>query len=180
MNLSMIFSTKEREKILDYLLKYPTKKINMNKLARDLDLSPGQIHKYVSILRKEKIIANDQLKEFHITFALRLLLNHKRIQKANIVKILHNSFPQLKGLGIFGSWARGTNLEGADLDIWLKMEDEPNDLEIAKAKRAIERKIKVPVDLVIASPKRLKHIKEKSDAFYFSLYSGINIWGEEL
>lgn len=180
MKLSTILSTKKREKILGYLLQHPSERINMNKLARDLNLSPGQIHKYVSILRKEKIIVNNLLREFYPTFALRLLWNIKRIQKVDIANIAHNHFPKLKGIGIFGSWARGTNLEKADLDIWLKMEDEPSDLEIVKIKKAIERKIKVPLDIIIATPKRLKHFKEKSDVFYFSLYNGITIWGEEL
>lgn len=179
MKIYPLLSTKEREKILGYLL-YHQENINMNKLARKLNLSVGQIHKYVSILRKEGLVVNDELKETPFTCALRLLWNLKRIQEAGVVGMLRNCFPELEGLGLYGSWASGTNLEGADLDIWVKMKKEPGDLEIVKARKEIEPKIGVPVDITIATPERLEHFREKSDAFYFSLYNGIILWGEGL
>jgi predicted nucleotidyltransferase len=180
MHFSEIFSTKERIKILGYLLEHPSKKINMNKLARKLKLSPGQIHKYITILRKEKIVIKDCINESSYTHSLRLLWNLKRIQKSSLEKILQRSFSKLKGYGIFGSWANGTNTEEADLDIWLKMDKEPDDLQIANARREIQKKIGVAVDLVVATPIKLKHFKDKSETFYFSLYHGKVLWGENL
>jgi len=180
MNLPRLFSTRERVKILAFLLEHPSTKINMNKIARDLKLSPGQIHKYIAILRREKIVIDDQLKESCVTASLRRLMNIKKILEAGIVKIARSHFPKLKGLGIFGSWAKGENWEESDLDIWLKLDSEPTDLEVAEAKKAIEKSIRAGLDIVIASPKRLKHLHETSDIFYFSLYNGITIWGEEL
>ncbi len=180
MDLPKLFSTRERVKILGFLLEHPSAKINMNKLARDLKLSPGQIHKYITILRQEKIVVDDQLKESYVTYSLRRLWNIKKIQDADIPKIARRYFPKFKGLGIFGSWAKGDNKEESDLDIWLKLDFEPTDLEVAEAKKAMEKSIRANLDIVIASPKRLKHLHETSDIFYFSLYNGITVWGEEL
>ncbi|MCK4318948.1 nucleotidyltransferase domain-containing protein [Candidatus Micrarchaeota archaeon] len=180
MNIHTLLSTEEREKILRYLLKNPSNEINMNKLARELRLSVGQIHKYVTILRKERLVDQNRLQEIPITKTLRLLFNIKRIQEKRLVAILKNHLPKSKSIGIYGSWANGTNLEGADLDIWVKMDNEPADLELAKTRKKLEKKLGVPVDLTIATPERLKHFREKSDAFYFSLYNGIILWGEGL
>ena len=106
--------------------------------------------------------------------------NIKRIQEAKVVDVLRGRFPESEGIGIYGSWAHGTNFEGADLDIWLSMKKEPEDLKIAKARRELEERAGVPVDITTATPERLKHFREKSEAFYFSLYNGLILWGEGL
>lgn len=180
MRIYPLLSTEEREKILGYLLAHPSEKINMNRIARELGLSPGQVHKYVSILRKEGLVEKDEWKEGPPAHSLRLLFNLKRIGEADAVGILCRELPGVKGIGIFGSWASGTNIEGSDLDIWVKIGKEPKELAVAKARKRLEEKIGAPVDVIIATPERMKHFREKSDAFYFSLYNGRILWGEGL
>ncbi len=180
MNVSQLFSTKEREKILDYLLEHPSEQINMNKLARKLNLSPGQIHKYISMLRKSHLVERDKLKETPFTRAFRLVNNLKRIEKSKIVSLLRTTSPGITGMGMYGSWASGSNLESADLDIWLKVKNEAADEDIAKVRKELEKKLGAPVDIIVATPERLEHLHEKSDSFYFSLYNGILLWGEGL
>jgi predicted AAA+ superfamily ATPase len=75
MKIYPLLSTDERERILGYVLGHPSERINMNKLARELKLSVGQIHKYVTILREYKIVMDDRLQEIPLTCALRLLWN---------------------------------------------------------------------------------------------------------
>ncbi len=180
MEIHPLVSTEERELILGYLLAHPSEKINMNGIARELGLSPGQIHKYVSILRKEGLVKGDEWAEGPLAHALRLLFNIKRIGGAEVVGILRRELPGVTGVGIFGSWASGTNLEGSDLDIWVKMGKEPEELAVARARRKLEERVGAPVDIVIATPERMEHFRKKSDAFYFSLYNGRFLWGEEL
>lgn len=180
MDLPALISTKERERILDYLLKHPSVSINMRRIARELNLSPGQIHKYVTIMRNEGLVEADALVECPLTSALRLLLNTKRISDADIVGLLRKRFIKMKGVGIYGSWASGTNGEKSDLDVWIKIGREPRDIEMARARRDIEKRIGVEADLVFATPQRLKNLREKSDAFYYSLYNGKILWGEAL
>jgi predicted nucleotidyltransferase len=180
MNIVPLFSTKEREEILSYLLTNPSEEITMRGLARKLKLSPGQVHKYIGILKKEGLFERKRLKETPLTSSLRLLWNLKRIDDAGIVGILRRGFTKVAGVGMYGSWASGTNLEDSDLDLWVKTETEPKDIEIAKVRKELEAKIKVPVDVVIATPERLEHFRVKSDSFYFSLYNGKLLWGEGL
>ena len=179
MNITRLLSTKEREKILGYLLTRPSEEMTMRALAGKLGLSAGQIHKYFGILRKEGLFEGDRLKEGPLTASLRLLWNVKRIEEAGVVEILRRRIRKVAGIGIYGSWAAGTNSEDSDLDLWVKTEAEPlDDLEIAKARKELESKLGVPADIVIASSERLKRFREKSDAFYFSLYNGRLLWGE--
>lgn len=180
MRIHPLLSTEERERILEHLLRHPSEKINMNKVARELGLSPGQVHKYVSILRGEGLVEKDEWKEGPLAHSLRLLFNIKRIGEARIVWILRKEFPDVKGIGVFGSWASGTNIEGSDLDIWVKTGKEPDELAVAKARKKLEAEVGVPVDIVVATPERMRHFREKSDAFYFALYNGRMLWGEGL
>ncbi|MBI5035829.1 hypothetical protein HZC09_00655 [Candidatus Micrarchaeota archaeon] len=180
MNIRELLSTEEREKILGHLLGHPAEKINMNALARTLKVSPGQVHKYVAILRKEGLAKKDGFRETPVTRALRVLFNLKKIKEAGLVETMRRRFRKATGIGVYGSWAAGTNVENADLDLWLKMQLEPGDLEIARARKEAEKRIGAPVDFTIATPERLERFREKSDAFYFSLYHGILLWGEDL
>ena len=180
MNISTLFATEERERILSYLLEHPSERINMNGLARKLDLSPGQVHKYITILRKWDLVGLDFLKPTPFTNVLRLMNNLKRISRAKTVDLLRENFPKTTGIGVYGSWASGTNIEGSDIDLWLKMKKEPKDAEIAGARKRIDNTLGAPVDIIIATPERLEHFREKSDSLYFSLYNGIILWGEGL
>lgn len=180
MNIHRLLSSEERETTLGYLLEHPSKEINMNELARLLKLSAGQIHKYVSILREMRLVRGNEFQDGPMTRALRAVWNLKRIEEAGLIRILRRRFPKANGIGIFGSWAGGTNLENADLDIWIKMDKEPEDMEVAKARKEIEIKMNIQIDLIVATPERLEHFKVKSEAFYFSLYNGRHLWGEAL
>jgi len=180
MKVYKLLSTNEREEILGYILEHPSERINMNKLARVLGLSLGQIHKYVTILREYKLVIDDRLQEIPLTCALRLLWNIKRIKEGDVVGILRRSLPDITGIGVYGSWASGTNSEEADLDLWINMEKEPDDISIAKVRRELETRMRLSVDLTVTTVERLNHLRKKSDAFYFSLYNGIVLWGERL
>ncbi len=180
MNISRLVSTEEREKILAYLLSHPSESVNMNGLARKLDLSPGQIHKYVGILKQAGLFKDGKLLDIPIVRAFRIVLNIRGIEKAGVAAALLRNFPKAEGIGIYGSFASGGNSENSDLDLWVKIGKEPKDAEIARARRELEDKLGFPVDIIIATPERLANFREKSDAFYFSLYYGITLWGESL
>ncbi|MFH1752265.1 MAG: nucleotidyltransferase domain-containing protein [archaeon] len=180
MNMQVLFSTDEREKIMNYLLYNPSKEINLNEIARQVKVSPGQVHKYVSILRKLGIVKSNFLKESPLVNSLRLTQNLVFIEKKKIVKKLKKGIPEIKGIGVYGSWAKGTNYEDSDLDVWIKIEKTPSDKNLYELKKEIEKSSKVAVDLMALTPEKLLHLKEKSESFYFSLFDTIHLWGESL
>jgi predicted nucleotidyltransferase len=180
MDISPLLSTKERVKILAHILRRPSDDIVPDRLAREAGVSKSQAHKYAGILRGCGVVKGRRLQETPAVHAIRALLNVEMLERANAVAIIRRHFPGASGIGMFGSFASGTNSEGSDLDIWIKVAAEPSDLEAAHAKRELSGRLGAPVDIVAATPKRLLHLREKSDAFYFSLYNGKVLWGDPL
>jgi predicted nucleotidyltransferase len=180
MDITEFMSTRERLSILEHLLYHPSDEIVPDRVAKKAKVSRSQAHKYVTILRKQGLVAGRRMAESPLVQALRALLNVKKVEEAGVDGILKRHFQKMKGWGLFGSWAAGTNSEGSDLDIWMKLEREPQDLEMARAKSEISGKLGVGVDLVAATPQRLEGFRKKSDAFYYSLYNGKLMRGEGL
>lgn len=180
MDISQLVSRKERIKLLEHILYHPSEEIIPNRLAKKVGVSRSQAHKYVGILRREKLVKGKRLEQTPFVQAIRALLNIIRIEEAGVGGILRKHFPGMKGWGIFGSFAAGSNTEGSDLDIWIKLDREPEDLAKARARNEASQKLGTALDLIAATPQRLKSLREKSDSFYFSLYNGKIMWGEGL
>ncbi|MCX6769951.1 MAG: nucleotidyltransferase domain-containing protein [Candidatus Micrarchaeota archaeon] len=180
MDIPSLLGTDERVRLLAHLLSHPSEEIVPGALAKSAKVSRSQAHKYAGILRAQGLVRGKMLAESPSLQAVRALLNVERLNRAGVTGILRRRFPEARGIGIYGSFARGANSEGSDLDIWMKIGEEPADLEIAKAKKEIAGKVGAQADIVAATPQRLLRMREKSDAFYFSLYNGILLWGEPL
>lgn len=175
-----LVSTTERERVLEHVLANPTEKINMNGISRILELSPGQVHKCIAMMRKVGIVRGDRLLQRPITAALRLIFNLRKVEKAKIIEVMRRRIPGCTGIGLFGSWSKGTNRESADLDLWIKMENEPNDANVATVRKEMQRKLGTAVDLVVATASRMTELSEKSPSTFYSLHDGILLWGEPL
>lgn len=177
MNMNELYSTPERERILKYLL-YSQGEKTMREIAKEAKVSPAQVHKYLGILEKAGIGKGARLLEIPKVHAIRLAQNLGMLEKANLVGALRKSIPGVKGIGIFGSWASGANQKGSDIDVWVKVEKEPEVLKAAEARKALEKKLGVGVDLVFLDEKRVKGHMEKNPVFYFSLHYSVLLWGE--
>lgn len=182
MNISDIISTPERVKILDYILEDPTRRISVTGVARELNLSKGLVSQYLHMLRESNISVKVEDKRFHINAenpsvrALKILLN---LNKLNIDKI--QKIKGLKGIGMYGSWAKGTNTKESDVDIWIKVKKHPSEEKIAKASAELGKRIGYDVRILVLSPERIERLKKEDPIFYHSLVFGsISLWGEEL
>jgi len=118
MDISQLVSRKERLVLFEYLLYHPFEEIVPNRLAKKVGVSRSQAHKYVNILRKAGLVKGKTLQETPMLQSLRALINVVRLEKAGVGSMLERHFPKMKGWGVFGSWAFGTNSEASDLDIW--------------------------------------------------------------
>ncbi len=177
MNMATLFSTPERERILEYFLYQPKEKMTMRQIARELSLSPALIHKYVTLLRKFGLLKGMEMQNTPLVCSLRLTQNILRFRRAGIAGILKKKIPGIKGVGFFGSWAKGTNDMDSDLDIWIKVEEEPELLLVAETRKDLEKKMKVDIDMVVIDEKKIIAHREKNPPFYFSLYNSIVLWG---
>lgn len=177
MNIPELFSTKERLSLLSKIL-FEGGEIRIHDIARKAKTSPGQAHKYVLILERNGIIRGRKLAESAKTRELRALLDLKKIEDAGIVAIIRKALPKASGIGVFGSWANGTNNNESDIDLWVRLPQKADEAQVAAAKKAVEAKLGVKADLTVVSPEMQSGLRLKSEAFYYSLYHGKVLWGE--
>ncbi len=177
MNMNELHSTPERERILKALLTRQGRR-TMREIAKEADVSPAQVHKYLRILEKGGVVKGNELLEVPLVHSLRLSQNLLRLEEAKAVEILRKRMPGIKGIGIFGSWSRGTNLQKSDLDIWVKVDRMPALEKTAEARRELGEKLGAEIDLTLLDKEKIKANMEKNPPFYFSLFYSILLWGE--
>lgn len=176
-----LFSTKEREKALLYLLNNPSRPHRVRDVAKRLSISLGSISGFFAILKKNKILRRSG-NEFYVntsnplTKAAKLMINVMSLDVSPLKRI-----PGLEGVGVFGSCANGMNREESDIDLWVKV-DKSVDVDIAAlASRQMKEKMKRNVQLLILDPEKLAQLKEEDPIFFYSLiYGSVVLYGKSL
>jgi len=179
--LPRLFSTKQRERILDHMLGLPSAGYRVRELSTYFAVSAGSVSQFLSLLKKNKILTRKG-DVFYIdtknplTKALKIVLNVSKIKIAVLKKI-----PGLLGMGVYGSWANGTNKEDSDVDVWVKIKERVGEELVAGVSRQLNKKMKSKVDLLILDPEKIEVLKKEDPIFYYSLVFGsIVLHGEAL
>ncbi len=180
MNMHEIFSTSEREKLFTYFIYMDGELRTLRGIARELSLSPAQVHKYMKILEREGLAKNGRMVDNEYVRSLRRVVNLQRIEKAGLVGIIRRKVPSSTGIGMFGSWAQGRNTMDSDLDIWVKIKKGIGIEKESELKREIEKKIGVDVDLFLFDNGALQKRRSENAAFFFSIYHSTVLWGERI
>ncbi len=175
MNIETLLSTKERVKILKSVI-YRIESLSVNEVASETKLSKGLVSKYFRLLTENGVLKrlNGKFGVLDNIFvkSLKILLNlgsidHRMFRKHKFVK----------GAGLYGSFARGTNTEESDMDLWILAEktDEKN---LAKLTNELKRKYENVRPLYLTEGK-IKAVKKDDTVFYHSLVFGsIIVYGE--
>lgn len=177
MNISKVFSTEERVRILEYII-FSEDAISAVNVAKDLKLSKALISKFFDILAKEGILKRSKSKV--------LVLDNVYARAVKILLILNSFNPRLfekykfvKGVGLYGSCAKGKNVKGSDIDLWIKIK-KAKEVELAKLTSELERRYEEIKPLFLTEEK-VKVLKDKDPVFYHSLLFGsIIVYGEEI
>lgn len=177
MNISELFSTKERVKLLGFTI-YKLGNLNINKVATELKLSKGLVSKFFDILVKEKILKrtkNNFLVQDNLnTKAIKVLLNLTSFDTR-----IFSNHKFVKSAGLYGSFVKGENIEESDIDLWIAIE-KTNEENLAKLTNELKRKYR-NVKPFYLTKEKLKVLKKEDTVFYFSLIFGsIIIYGEKI
>jgi predicted nucleotidyltransferase len=172
-----LFSTPQRQRLLFHLLEHEGK-INLNAVARELDMSPGLVHKYVSILETEGLVKDRVIVESPMTRSLRVIKNLMFLEEKKMVRTIRKGIPSAQGIGIYGSYRDGSNEAGSDIDIWVKAESEVEESKVASLAKELSRTLKREVDIMIIAPYRLEELRDGAESLYHSLFHSIVLWGE--
>jgi predicted nucleotidyltransferase len=173
--LSKLLSSKERLKVLEYILYRNSFKVT--EVSKELTLSKGFVSEFLTFLYKKKLIDKKNhycLSKSPLVNALKLLLN---VNKIDVSKIKKSYF---KGIGLYGSWANGTNMYDSDLDIWIKVDVYPDENEIASLSKTLRKMTNSEIQLLILTPKKIKQIKSDKPFFSSLYYSSYILWGESI
>lgn len=177
MNITVLFSTRERVKILSEII-YKTGPISVSRAARDAELSKGMVSMYFSLLVNEGVFEKRDGK-FYVTGnvhtrAIKILLNLSRFDLN-----LFEGCEFVRSAGLYGSHAKGTNTEGSDIDLWI-LTEEANDEDLAKLTSELRERLG-DVRPLYLSGEKLELLKREDPVFFHSLIFGsINIHGEGL
>jgi predicted nucleotidyltransferase len=176
-----IFSTRERERILEHVLANPSRPHRVRAIARTLRISVSSVSVFFSLLNRLKILRRKG-NDFYInvgspeTRAIKSLFN---ISKLNIAPL--KNIPGVEGIGLYGSWANGTDKEDSDIDIWVRVDKRPKEEIIAKISRQMNETMKRKVQLLMLDPEKSKALVERDPIFYYSLvYGSVVFYGKSL
>jgi len=150
-----------KEKILEMLYDYPTKRFHMREIARKINVSATAVSKAVKILEKESLltfkrgfISEIQANINDIFKNKKKINNLKGIYESKLLDYLKEKFP-LTTIVLFGSYSKGEDIERSDIDIVLFAKEKS--LELNHFEKKLNRKINIEF---IDFKKATKELKE--------------------
>ena len=174
--ISKILGNPKRIAVLEEIL-FSDLPIRVNEISKKKNVSSGFVSKYLQDLKKIGIVKKKKegyvLVESPITRSLRILLNSLLFRKLSLKRYM------ILGAGVYGSWARGENKKGSDIDIWIFSERKMEEGEIAEISAEIRKKTGAEVDLIALNPQKLKEI-QKNENLYWAMKQSFVIHGKGL
>lgn len=175
-----ILPSKDKERIIEFVIDNPTGEIKVRKLAKLLKISPAHVSRTLKILEKHDIVRNNKVDLSNpYVRALKIFFNVKKLVDKNVILKLKRL--KVLGAGIYGSWANGTNHEDSDVDIWIKVNKHPGEVKVAKTSNKIRKSLGKNVQILVLTPERIERLKKEDPIFYYSLVFGsIILYGEAI
>jgi predicted nucleotidyltransferase len=175
MNIEKLLSTKERIKILSHVI-YKSEHISVNKVAKDVKLSKGLVSKYLHTLIKEGVLKRSEgklvVQDNTRTKAIKIMLN-LNIFDTNMLR--KHKF--VLSAGLYGSFAKGTNTDESDIDLWIFVEN-AEEGSLAKLTNELQKTFGNVKPLYLTREK-IRLLKRDDVVFYHSLIFGsIVVYGE--
>jgi len=175
--LTELFKTEERAKVLSYVMFRNS--FSVAEVSRATGITKGLVSRYLRLLEGYGLLQK-KAREYSPhdgahTRAIRLLLNLEIIDLSTL------SLGSARGLGLYGSWARGMNHQESDLDVWIRADSLPAESELARLQKDLSQQADCEVNLLVLTPEKLERLKREDKPFYNSLVMGsVTLIGESL
>ena len=161
--------------------KNPTKKFQLRELARISEISTTGVKSSLLELLKENIIIKIREKKYEFYEASRSSEIYKIYKKFFTIKTLHKSglvaylekelnYPE--AIVLFGSAARGEDVERSDIDIFV-LTSVKKPLNLEKFNKQLKREIK----LMMMKEEEFDNAKQKNPELINNITNGINLKG---
>jgi predicted nucleotidyltransferase len=175
--LTQLFKTEERIKILQYVMDGNT--FSVAEVSKAAGVNKGLVSRHLRYLEAQGLVSREgrrysTLKGGYVR-ATKLLLNLDKIDLSSL------SMGFASSLGLYGSWARGTNDKESDLDVWIRSDSLPSESELARLQRDLRSQSGTEVNLLVLTPEKLDRLKKEDAPFYSSLVmTSLTLKGEPL
>lgn len=172
-----LFKTEERAKVLRYAMFRSS--FSVAEVSRATGVTKGLVSRYLRLLVMHGLLQKEG-REYSpndgaLSRAIKLLLNLERID----LSIL--SLGSARGIGLYGSWARGTNHQESDLDVWIKADGLPPENTLARLQKDLSQQADSEVNLLVLTPEKLERLKKEDKPFYNSLVlNSVTLKGEPI
>lgn len=179
--LAKIFSSRQREEITAYILGHPSKGHRVREIAKEFRVSVGSVSQLLALLKKSQIMKRrgDVFfvdADLALTKAVKIVLNVAGLDVSPLKRI-----PGVQGIGLYGSWAKGTNREDSDIDIWIKVKGRTGQEAVARASGQLNRKTRHKAQVLVLDPEKSESLEKEDPIFYYSLvYGSVVLYGESL
>lgn len=176
MNITMVFSTEQRVRILKHVI-FETGAINVNEVSRETGISKGLVSKYLNLLAGEGVLIKHD-NAFRVaqsvgTKAVRILLSLNSMDTR-----VFGSHPVIRSAGVYGSAVKGTNTRESDMDVWI-LHASASPEQLSRVTKALAGYGNIRPMYLTAE--KLRDMEEEDPIFYYSLMFGsITLYGEPL
>lgn len=159
-----LFRTRERVILLTSIL--DRESCTVQEIADATGITKGLVSRYLALLAREGILAREgrkyRLRLTALTRQIKILIN---IGRARTII----SLPAwARGIGLYGSWAGGTNTKESDLDIWIAADALPDEITVAALEREWRKNCSCELHLLILTPEKLNAMKTGDKPFFSS------------
>ena len=163
-DLSALFRSGERITLLRTVLVLPA--CTVQQIATKTGLSKGLVSPYLVLLEHEGLLEKKDrtylLKFSPLTVAVKHLLN------IDLVSGVFKKPSWAAGIGMYGSWAEGTNTTESDIDLWVYCKTIPPGTAVAELEREISRALSAEVHVLTLNPNKIMTMKNSDEPFYRS------------
>lgn len=162
---SHLFKTPERLKMLHEVLLRNS--CTVTEITKDTGVSKGLVSRYLNEMKEEGLLERKgrlyHFKNTAITRALKVLLNLETLNWDDLTAVW------IESAALYGSWASGTNMDGSDVDLWIKTDKNPSEEQLNLLYKKVKIQTATEVNILILTPEKLESIKKNDPPFYHSL-----------
>ncbi len=177
--LSELFKTEERIRILWYVAERSP--VTATAVAAATGTSKALVSRYLRLLARSGFCT--QRGREYIWSGNAQSLAVKRLLNIDLLVAAVPLPEWARGVGVYGSYAEGTNTADSDLDLWVLVDEYTPDLEVPAARvgRSAGAAVGTEANLLILTPDRLSDLRETDQPFYTNLVrSSVTLGGASI